>query len=1212
MRNNKIIFKTLMLKGEAGATIASMERTGHVGTTDIYTITFSDGTTAQIPLENMSAIISVEKTSQTDTQDIYTITCADGSTQTFSVLNHNADFANMEDHLDDQIAEMESDIAEQTARIDYFLATQTGTINGTKRTETVLFESATPSRGTVIEVNKRYLEIEDEIDNYDYIEIYYGAFDKYNLIKINPSDVPEFIVPLAEDPVIWAEDSVPESGGSSNYRAEFEMYKYPSEAKLHFAFSRWRIYTDINYYANDEQSLAQSGIGILKIVGIKYTTAETSKDPELTDVRVGADGTTYNSAGAAVRGQITAIKEDLSDISDVVFDETLLTTTITASGWKLKDDGLCVRDDSYKMDKYPVTAGDTIKVVSDHLFQFQINSNVPSSGTSTRVGETYGIGTFHLTVPETATYLIVSTLLADSQSAVYFSTNKIEQADGKADEALESAAEAQTKAIEAKSIADANSDDIDDVKSSVGYEKSIISSRNLNKTPYDASYTASGLTVITNEDNTLSLSGDPTETIWWPLTTDPSYRWLLPAGTYTLSGGVDAWNGVNLRLFAGHDDTTAAAEYTCAVNEGRPVTFITTQDYWAYVRIVINARNGETSGTVLKPQVEAGTSKTAYQSPWEEEVEYNTKITDVEQDMNTYKHTRPFARTGNLVQYRPVKDNPVTMRIDFESVDGFTEIRFTHCGRNLLDMQKAIVDGSTITINGLTGVKNNGVVHVTGKNTSNNWTKLFDGYMSSNDYWLPAGHYSILKLGLSTKNQDDTSANESNTFVKTMPWQAVQWYVSVRGGHTVEVDYPLVILSGDERPSEYIPFVGEHVVVSLPQTVYGGWIDINNSVLHITKNLSNGALVDAEETTYDLDSITLTEIDEINTLYSIDGVVSASGTLVDFSKPDFDMPVPDFYLNDGYLQGKIDRINELAETSMGNGDMFFMITDCHLENNRLYSVPLIRELSKNCNIPRLFNCGDVSDGMYSVTKDYLKLVKENFGGKTHYVYGNHEYMATSENKMNYWFNLGADANRHGNFKRNYYYVDNAQSRIRYFILNGYKENASATNWSTGYEEAQRTWLQNEALNVESGWGIIVFTHNTFFIDWETGLKSGYDGSTVEAMLNVLDAYDGNGEVIAVFGGHMHVDAVEHTTGGIPVILTTCDKPQPYISSGHADFDSSVRIINTISEQAFDVVLIDRDNRTIKLVRIGCPALNLVDDVTDGYVEERTVSFKQLT
>ena len=97
---NKIIFKTLMLKGEAGSTIVSMEKTGHVGTADIYTITFNDGSTTEISLENMSAITSVEKTSSTDTEDIYTITCADGSTQTFSVLNHNADIAAMSEVIE--------------------------------------------------------------------------------------------------------------------------------------------------------------------------------------------------------------------------------------------------------------------------------------------------------------------------------------------------------------------------------------------------------------------------------------------------------------------------------------------------------------------------------------------------------------------------------------------------------------------------------------------------------------------------------------------------------------------------------------------------------------------------------------------------------------------------------------------------------------------------------------------------------------------------------------------------------------------------------------------------------------------------------------------------------------------------------------------------------------------------------------------------------
>ena len=83
-------------QGAPGASIQSVERTsgtGEAGSIDTYTITMTDGSTAEFSVRNGTngaAIVSIERTAGNGapgTTDTYTITLSNGSTSTFAVRN---------------------------------------------------------------------------------------------------------------------------------------------------------------------------------------------------------------------------------------------------------------------------------------------------------------------------------------------------------------------------------------------------------------------------------------------------------------------------------------------------------------------------------------------------------------------------------------------------------------------------------------------------------------------------------------------------------------------------------------------------------------------------------------------------------------------------------------------------------------------------------------------------------------------------------------------------------------------------------------------------------------------------------------------------------------------------------------------------------------------------------------------------------------------
>lgn len=88
--------KIMMLKGEPGSSIKSIDKTATSGMTDTYTITLTNGDKQQFNVTNGKdgekgedgrGIAKIEKTASTGAVDTYTITYTDDTTSTYEVKN---------------------------------------------------------------------------------------------------------------------------------------------------------------------------------------------------------------------------------------------------------------------------------------------------------------------------------------------------------------------------------------------------------------------------------------------------------------------------------------------------------------------------------------------------------------------------------------------------------------------------------------------------------------------------------------------------------------------------------------------------------------------------------------------------------------------------------------------------------------------------------------------------------------------------------------------------------------------------------------------------------------------------------------------------------------------------------------------------------------------------------------------------------------------
>ena len=322
-----------------------------------------------------------------------------------------------------------------------------------------------------------------------------------------------------------------------------------------------------------------------------------------------------------------------------------------------------------------------------------------------------------------------------------------------------------------------------------------------------------------------------------------------------------------------------------------------------------------------------------------------------------------------------------------------------------------------------------------------------------------------------------------------------------------------------------------------------------------------------------------------------------TGPFVEYCNSDYtgrDYPV--YY--DSHVKSKIDTIN-MQLAALTSGDAFVFITDIHYPDNKMRSPALIHDICNKTNIRKVILNGDYINKELGSKPNALMQINrvcalyEYPAIETYRVVGNHEFNnpGNAQDQQHLAGELSASELRFAilNSVQNKvvidpdslsYYWDDEDKQIRYFV--------AATTKTSGTVPESIRFMGRNVETIPSGYGVIIFEHTVLSAsggtvhpvnDYLTGLFDAMKAKTTFDYLGTQFDYTGKTfDFIACFCGDYHLDMDYTTTNGALVIGTTCDTMQQE--------GSLSRNSGTYTEQAFDVVTVNRTTRKINLTRIG--------------------------
>lgn len=354
--------------------------------------------------------------------------------------------------------------------------------------------------------------------------------------------------------------------------------------------------------------------------------------------------------------------------------------------------------------------------------------------------------------------------------------------------------------------------------------------------------------------------------------------------------------------------------------------------------------------------------------------------------------------------------------------------------------------------------------------------------------------------------------------------------------------------------------------------------------------------------------------------------VTAEGVknMIDEHQP---FPVPDYWLE--ALNAKEQEIkNIIFEGAKADNDMavFFTIADPHYPDNKGTSTALMRYLSEKCGIGLTVCLGDIIADSPTSHEDGLKRIQnamkylKNTSDRMILTQGNHdtnvqindssgqisasrivydkEWILHTSNKM-----LGLDKIVFDELGKAFYYDDDIL-KIRFISLDSFEgktygiTDGVLTSLHLGRTTIRQIeWLTNVALaTIPNGYSVVTFSHLAMYspiVSNGTGLVSlnvGEMGNAANVLAAIKKFKDGGGTYIGHFAGHLHHDFIS-SNGGIISVHSLNDGAHWRAASYFGDYadivgDSPLKESGTVTECAFDAVIVNKTTRHVDLIRIG--------------------------